>query len=462
MSGNERNINKGMSVSSASPPRPGRLLGWRITADWVAYGYVALLFLMPDDVFRITSLWTFVSPPDINYHWNDFSFSVLYLPLFCMGLYYYFSRKRLMQSRILLFILFLVLKDILLVCFGDSYILDNCSFEWYLQFFVASCALFVVFALDEEKGDVPLFVYITLALTLATLLASVLMHNTPGVYDYVNRFSSTNMAHGETSFLLAVGMIVALADGRVKHRVLLVAICLAGIIATGTRKDMVFLAATLVLNLCVRVKKGELLGKLKKETVRRRSHLEILLSIALAFAVVLVVVALSGKLAEIVNIERFTDLLSGLLGKGESGLSSDSSMQGRLGSLASGLAVLKDHWLFGLNFSFFDLQYNMQQSGYPTFPHFTWLFCWLIMGIAVVVPIGMLIKATGILARYNDPFAYVGLYMLLYFAVSGGAWWSFKVLLFIMYLFWLLLRRSRMYSSLPHSVRSSAREKITR
>lgn len=84
------------------------------------------------------------------------------------------------------------------------------------------------------------------------------------------------------------------------------------------------------------------------------------------------------------------------------------------------------------------------------------------MGIAVLVPIGMLIKATSILARHNDPFAYVGLYMLLYFAVSGGAWWSFKVLLFIMYLFWLLLRRSRMYSSLPHGVRSSAREKIAR
>lgn len=411
------------------------------TPQSLLLSYVALLFLVPNDVFASTALWSYETPAFITYKWNSFYFSVLYVPIIIAAINCYVKREK-FPSRVFLFIAALFFKDIILAAMGHTYMFDNRSFEWYMQFVVSACFLVVVFHLDRGLCKPYLFLYIIFGITLLTLTMGVLLHVTPGQYDYVNRYTSTNMSHGETAFLLAVCAMFFLGRMEQRWSPLLFAVAVLMIVPTGTRKDFLYVALIFAVYILERIFNGVSRYR-KSQTKKKYTYTQILIYLTAIFVAICGVGLFSDSLVRSLNLDRFVNLFDSLFGGGSQSILSDNSTEGRMLSLESGLSILKANWLLGLDFSFYDLQFNMQLNGFPTFPHFSWLLNWLLMGLLVFVPIAMLLRATFVLYLHRDPLRYCSFYMILYFAISGAAWSSFKIVVFTLYMFWCIVSASK-------------------
>lgn len=411
---------------------PGRISG----IDLLAL-YVLLLFVLPDDVFRLTSLYTFSTPPDIAYKWNDFYFSALYLPIVFGGVFLFCTHRDAMGPNIFLFLGLLLLKDCVLLISGNDYVFSHVSFEQYMLYFVAACMVSVLFAAVERQGTYRYMLSAMFGITCITLLASIALHISPDQYDYVNRYTSTNMAHGETSLLIASFAMLIISDDRFKYKKSAVLICVILVISTGTRKDLVYMALLLMVwaafSLCRR-----------KRIIKDRRHNPGVVAVLFVMAAMATVIL--GVFPDVIisnlNIDRVSSLIGSITGSGTS-LAEDYSIEGRGDSLAAGITVAKMNPILGQGFSFYAQQSVLQVNGFSTFPHFFWLFNWLVMGALVLVPIIQFLKSTLTLVLNRSKYSYFACYFVIYAIASGGEWSTFKITLYLFFAYWLVVKEAK-------------------
>ena len=398
--------------------------------------YILFLLSMPNELFNITAIWTIASPDEIIYKWGTFDVSWLFLPLIVIGLFYYFSRRGKMQTALLLFIVTLVVKDVINFALGKTYMLERGTYEMYFLYVVAGCFLFIVFGIAQNEKDIFTFWEIFIWMTILMLFLAVLMGITPGQYDYVNRYSATNLAHGETGMILGISVVYLLVKKDVPYRMVLFVLCIVGIIATGTRKDLLYIAVSVFMY--------PLICGLKGQKWHSRFPYVKRSTVGLFLGGIVVLLFVGPYLVEHLNFDRVLDLFASILSKGEeNSLRNDYSFIGRVESLLAGWEVVKGSPVLGINFSFYNLQYQMQCNGYPTFPHMTILFNWCIMGLLVLVPIVVVVKSTLKLLRKNNRFWIIGFYYCMYHTVSGGMWSSFKAVFFNFFIIWFLVLQAR-------------------
>jgi hypothetical protein len=210
-----------------------------------------------------------------------------------------------------------------------------------------------------------------------------------------------------------------------KYKYILAIISIILIFACGSRKDLMYSIAIIILaKVIVLLKSRKFHIKLKFT----KKELCFLMFFAL-FAVVGVVMFAKSDYVERLNLDRMIEpILNIFSGNTEKFLKNDDSAEGRIESIVAGISILKHNFITGLNFSFFSVQYNMQKFNYPTFPHSTFLFYWCMLGVFIVVPIWMYIKYFILLIKNKSTFAYVFLYILIHSIISGGAYLDIKTI----------------------------------
>jgi hypothetical protein len=409
---------------------------WQKLLCW----YVLLLFMMPNDVFSITSLYKFTAPPFIVYNWNSFDFSMLYIPIIFIASFMLFYGRGKILLHYCYFLFMLLLKDILLILTGHSFIIEYGTWEMYLLYIVAIAMLVIVVHSVSNIQGVLNFLWIMVIITMATLCASVALGITPGQYDYVNRYTSTNMAHGETAFVLGIAFAYLLGFRQKEYGILWLVACTMLIVATGARKDLLYVLLLTIFYLFDRSK-----GK-KVKRFQSISAKKVAIYMVVITLISLVMITGWRQVGDRLNLERVENLFTGVLVDSE--LSEDMSVVGRLSSLNSWSRVIMKNPILGTNFSFYDQQYQMQLEGFPTFAHFTILFNWTIMGILVFIPVVLILKNTIVLIMNNDRLKYLAMYYVLYHIISGGAWSSFKVVLVNFTIIFLISKSAAGYRQL--------------
>lgn len=413
-------------------------------------GYVMLLFMLPNDLYSLTSVYTFTTPSNIVYKWNDFYVSLLYMPVIAGGLYCFLAKRGSMGPNIFAFLLVMLAKDIVLAASGNDYVFTNKSFEQYFLWFTSACMACILFAEADARGSFGPILISMFVITALMLVAAIVLHVSPDKYDYVNRYTSTNMAHGETSLLLASFTMLILKAKDVEYKAGLIAVTVVLVVATGTRKDLLFMAVFFIIYLVNKffVARNDAASK---PLVVHRAWLISLLFLVLSMGVTAIAL-FPDKIFGAFNLERVTGLLGSIFSEGDL-LSTDYSVLGREESLVAGLSVVAENPLLGQGFSFYAQQLAIQGYGFPTFPHFFWLFNWAIMGVLVLVPIIQFAYSSLVLIRRHDNWAYLAGYLILCCAVSGGEWSSFKIVLYLMVLYGIVVLRARAYREsgrLPH------------
>ncbi len=421
----------------------GRLLHVKIRGLDLLAGYVMLLFLFPNDFYFATSLYTFTTPTEIAYKWGDFCVSWLYLPTIVGGIYCYVVHCRNTYPNIFLFLTLLLLKDLVLWTTGYDYVFTHLSFEQYWLWFTSACMMYILIAEAERMQSARPILNCMFAITVAMLIVAIVLHVTPGQYDYVNRYTSTNMAHGETALLLGSASMLLLTDKHVDNKLLAFGAVFVLVIATGTRKDLVYMLLFGIIFLIVRFVRGNTGGD-RNNGPKVYKRWSMILAPAVMLTAVVVLAFFSERITEIINIGRVTDLFESIFGD-RAELTSDYSIVGRSNSLEAGLAVVSENPWLGKGFSFYAQQLSLQGYGFPTFPHFFWLFNWELMGLLVLIPIIRFLKSAAVLMGHGDGYSYLAAYLVLYCTLSGGEWSSFKIVLWLMFLYGIVVVRARRY-----------------
>ncbi|MDU1312967.1 MAG: hypothetical protein E6940_02765 [Clostridium septicum] len=289
-----------------------------------------------------------------------------------------------------------------------------------------------------------------MCINIVTLVISIVTGIGTGLYGFEKRYHSANLTHGETGVLMGIFSIYLLCYKKEKYTNLYAMIIIVMVFATGSRKDLLYIIIVYSLYLIINMKK--ILTRKIKITSNQ------LMIYYCVFLIGVLFILLFGKsIATKLDLERMFSAITGIFGDGTSFIASDFSGKGRIDSIESWISLIKQN-IFGVSFSFFDVQYNMQLNNYPTFPHSTMLFYYTVLGPLILVPLYLYIKTFINLIRIKSDYIYIFIYMFIYNFISGGALLNFKSIVINIFILWVGLkiikeRESRNYEGYNFSRR---------
>lgn len=388
--------------------------------------YIYILFVLPNDMFQATSIDILHKSASMYYDAWIINVSILYLPIVLCGFFKIFKYK---ISRFLLWVLvYATCKDILIYLLGNNHYFQ---YDLYYTYLVSLCLFAIIADLFNDKDNIHKFIKIFTIIHLLTLLVSVVTGIGTGLYGFEKRYHSSGLSSGENAYIFAL-LSCYFAFMQKKKNYLLFFLCILGIVATGTRKELLYLVIIFLIFIFNEV--------FRKKTYYMKKLNTIHLFLILSFIIVIPILLISdNNIFSKLDISRYADVLTSIFSDGISSLLTDSSAIGRIGSIKAGISVLKTSPLIGTYFSFFDVQYYMQLFNYPTFPHSTFLFYACCLGIPICIfilyyLISLLYKAF----LLRNPCFYALLYFLIHNIISGGALIDIKVVFFNIYYIYMI------------------------
>ena len=392
----------------------------RFTIKNIMLLYCTILLILPNDFFQISSIYTFVTPDFINYKWASYYLSILYFPLIpCI----FFSLKNKNMLSFFKYLILIVIFDFFIGCLKSDFIFKYKSFELYITYIVSSLIMCVIFANINSMEDFVKIIKFYVWTIFVTLVLSILIRNTASSGEYANRYSATNLTHNDTGYLLVLGICVYLVDKNEKKWISIFFFFI-GILATGSRSQLIYLIIAFLIYFILHFNLKRVLLEL--------SSMLILLLLSIIFIYVFY-----KQLDELVNIDRFRELISNFFESGlNSFLTDKTSGAPRIEGLITGINLLKNNWFLGNGFSFFSFQ-NLWQinHGISAFPHFNLILYWNLLGIACIVPVFLYCKSLFRLIKFKSEYLVLGIVIFIYNMTNGGMFDSFKSLFFFMLFF---------------------------
>lgn len=390
--------------------------------------YIFFLFLIPNDLLELTSVAVFQKSDTMYYDAKTIYVSILYLPIFLFGVKRIFKHK--MTFCILLLLIGLAIKDVLVILFGNYHYFQ---FDLYYVYIVALCELSIIIEIYNNLDSTDYFMKVFLFIHLITLLISIITGIGVGTNGLERRYHSSGIGSGETAYLLALLACYFLYVNKDKWHFLYFTLCITGIIATGTRKELLYILMIMFISFVVNIFKKQKLFSFR--SIRRHYFFLFLFFVAILFVILIFNTSILTKF----DIGRYVEVFTGLSNNGILSLLQDESAQGRIDSIVAGLNILNESPIFGVTFSFFDVQYYMQLFNYPTFPHSTILFYACCMGLPFCFIICIwLIKMFIKLIKNKVSYVYVVLYFFIHNVISGGALINEKIIFFNLFILYLI------------------------
>lgn len=400
------------------------------------YLYILFLFFMPNDVFKSTSLYIFDNPSNINQYEITMAYlSLLYMPLIIIGILIYIKNNKILGYNILLFLFIIFLKDVLIATvLGNRYMISYNTYEMYWVYAVSISIMAIVFYrnnnLDLKFKFFELFGLITCLTTIFSAVTGIGVGNWE---TYTSRYHASSMSSGETAYALAMFTIYLIAcknDGELdnlglkftkKYRLILIITSILLIFATGCRKDLIY-----VIGIAFIYKLTKCFHNTKKVISKKITKYQ-LTSVCFIILAIMVLAFNYDSIGARLNLNRMAEPIEAIMsGNANEFLSEDDSSEGRIESIVAGLELAKNNVLTGLNFSFYDMQYNLQRYNYPTFPHSTILYYYCICGVLIIIPVYLYIKTFYNLIKLKSTFLYVFLHFFIHNTISGGAYLDIK------------------------------------
>jgi hypothetical protein len=377
--------------------------------------YCFVLLSIPGSfIFSATSLFQITTPSDIGYKWLEYDFSFLFIPILLTVPYLYYKYK---EARKYYNIIGLILLwNIIYALVKDSYLFHNGYYETLIAM-TMGLTMCLIFKLYAKGFGALLAIYkVLIAGNIVAMFAGLILN--AGVFDVISRMNLPNMDVGTTGFILATFFILLLHHAQ-RINLLLIFGSLFLILLTGSRINL--LAFCLFLFVFLFQKS---LHKLNRTDFAK------------------IVIALLAIMLGVIAAYFFSNIET-LLGRALSIFSflhdpsSDDSVRGRAASIQAGWEVLKKNPL-GLSVCFNDVQRNMNLFGYPTFPHSTLLYSYLIFGpLVLIYTVRKFLKRFIRAAKSRSPLLYVFAYIILVDTVGGGAIVNYKI--YFIYFMLLLL-----------------------
>lgn len=393
------------------------------------YIYILILCFLTNDFFEFTSIKSWVTPEFINYKLYSFNFSILYIPIIVYGVYIYFHNNYNMQTKLFEFLIIVFIKDLVLFLFYNrSFLLSNLSFELYMQFIISFCMIAIIFSYNRSLDDIMNFYESFMKINIFTLLISIFTGIGTGIYGFEKRYHSSNLTHGETGVLFGIFTIYLLCYKKSKYSNLYAVFILVMVLATGSRKDLLYILLVYLIYIVLNF------YKIFKTKIKI-TYKQFLVYYLFIVSVIIFFIFFGDIFIKKLDLERMFSAVFGFFYEGKDFITSDYSGQGRIDSIISAINLLKSN-IFGVSFSFFDLQYNMQINNYPTFPHITVLFYYTILGPLILIPIYLYVKLFFNLIKLKNKYIYIVIYFFIYNTASGGALLNFKSLIINIFILW--------------------------
>lgn len=371
---------------------------------------------MPDDFYKITSVYNVTSRYSPDYNWLNWpiSFVFILVPIFLS-----IKSNRAGFSKVILIVLSgLILLDLFRVLFGQTV-----SFALYLSVSIAYfSAITVKKSLNTDKIYWMFLSFNVLTVYLGFILQRKVI-NDSGDLLYANRFNAINLDIGFTGILCMIFVVLSYIE-KPKHYLIFIITGLIGILLSGSR---IALLAVILYFLIVSWQKG--------------------IKSILITAVVLIIgwVVLSGLNVSLAI--RLSELMNSIIDIRLSNLTSNhDSLIGRIWSIKTGLKVLYNHPL-GLGLDISNVQFRMNAFGYPTFPHSSLLVLILMIG-----PLGLLLYMfiyVRALSKVKGKYRSLVHIIFLYNIFAGGAIINPKI--FFVYITLYLIAKSSDNEKYLHS-----------
>ncbi|WP_346885436.1 O-antigen ligase family protein [Clostridium sp. UBA4395] len=302
------------------------------------------------------------------------------------------------------------------------------SWELYGQMLVSISSVCLIFSKNKSSDELLKFWETFSIITIITLIISIITGIGTTAWTG-NRYHASNLTYGETGLLIGLFITYLLCVKDNQYKFIYSGISLVLLIATGSRKDIIYVLIVYVIYILNNVTS---IKNLKIKTTFK--------SLAIHFFMVLLVggmiIIRGNDLLEKLEVERTMNAINGLLTEGIHYIIEDSSGEGRIESIKSGIDVIKDNPL-GVTFSFYNSQENMQLKQYPTFAHVSVIFYYIILGPLGIYIFYQYIKNYYHLNKIHNNFKYIYLYFIIYNCISGGALLNFKILISNIFILWI-------------------------
>lgn len=381
---------------------------------------ILLILILPDDIFHLTSAYTFQTPDYINYKWLNVSISYIFLPFVILSII--ITVKSCRKNWLLFYSFFfsLLMWNLFRHFFLGSQLFSEGYFELFYGSFIGFILFIIVDYYTNSKLTLENFFEVFMNVQIFGLFLSVILN-----MGSKGRYHPPNLDTGTTGLFLGIYLVYWLFVKKSKS-FLIIFFFVFSILLTGSRSNLIFPLFFIFLYSLNRIKSTVSIKKIKLLTISG------LLAIISTF---LFIVNIQYFLSSQV-IERLNSMVDLLNTRGE--LTNDRSLSGRVDSILVGFEVLKQN-PFGIFFSFTDVQLAMTQLGYPTFPHSSVLFFYLAMGPLFIILclyfIYLFIKSV----RSRSGYSWILFYLVLYSLFFGGAVVNFKIYFFYFLIFGILI-----------------------
>ena len=396
---------------------------------WARMAFLMMFLLMPDDFFKLTSVYHSETLSFIAYKWLDFDFSVLFIFVIFLAL------ANLNKENIffIFVITFTFLRTIVFYFIGLDNAIQYNSFELQLSL-LSGWALFHLAYRWREKylavDNLKLFEYFCWIHLASQILGMML-----SVSGFSGRYNAINLDVEMTSFIYSVYILLP-SNIQNRYGTIKKLIFLIGILLTGARIALIWLLVIILAKSIYGV------VRTTKLTVKRTSFAFVVL---LIFTLPFILISGIGTkfIGALSGILRFLDMLSG---------NSDGSGSGRIRSIIAGFQILKENY-WGLDCSYIILQKHMVNLGYPTFPHSYLLISRIVYGPFIFLT-GLLHfgrKVAGGIKKKNVEVASL-FFLVLYFITTGSPLINFKTVFMFLWVFELVLNCK------PNDIKNSSYE----
>ncbi len=378
-----------------------------------------ILLLLPDDFYKICTVYSSKTPNYILYRWLNYSFNVIHLVILICGIVI----ALFCYDRILFGIWGLMaLREVIFLLLDNNSCITNSAYEIYLTLFTGIAFLKIVENNCRDTSELETFFWKSIFLNVLTVFAAPILG--VGIFSGTySRFNAVNMDVGSTGTICAMLVIFCCFSKTVINQILIVGIAIIALFLSGSRVNLLLLILVLFI--------GVSICALRDHRISKKWFYFAVGCIVLGIIVVTIILIGNHNVATNVNngLGRMLDTFS--LNKMES----DDSVMGRTTSIIAGIDIIKNN-IFGISGFFINLQNETIQRGFPTFPHSSLIDYYIFLGPIIIV---FLIRIAICLKRLylsNQIAQFLVLtYFILFVTLSGGPIINFKIIFFYASLF---------------------------
>lgn len=378
-----------------------------------------ILLLLPDDFYRIFTIYSSTTPSYIQYKWLNYSFNIIHLIILIWGILiailcydrFLFGMASLMAVR-----------EIVFLIWGYNSCFTNSSYEIYLTLFTGVALLKLVENNCRSVLDLEYFYWKSIFLNVLTVFVAPILG--AGIFSGTySRFNAVNMDVGSTGTICAMLIILSCYNKTVKNQVLIAGIAIIALFLSGSRVNLLLLFLILIIGAAICARRD---CKISKKWFYVIVGGTIVGTIGVLFVLMM---NRSMTFGESTGVGRMLSAFS------FNKMENDGSVLGRTTSIIAGLDIIKDNPL-GISGYFINLQNETIKRGFPTFPHSSLIDYYILLGPIVI---GLIVRLFLCLKRLyisNQIVQFLVLiYLILFVTFSGGPIINFKIIFFYATLF---------------------------